>query len=548
MALICFRSTSGLSALAVTAFSIFCVAVAHVDVLAGSRPLLAASWTRKEDVKQSVYEVLNDVFNDDPSFRIAQLEEVLLPMYRALPKNSRGLLDHATVRYALHRYFVHEKAMYIKGLEPTGEAWTDASPVSILEDKVPAYVQTLFEEQLYRGFTSHDLATFAATLEYIMQKDALQVLQVAYRLSNTSIGEVVNATQLSSIVDLYFAITMKYLPSNVGVEQARQFPLREQIGTEELALLDEVLNSSVEHLGIAKGSIPFFAAQEAVFTLAAKYGQRMDRECRILEALLAGHSLDGQGRVPLSTFYQAGPHFLESQEFLETNGVLDTSDPKQPRVMIANYINSAMNCYETSGIFSYCCVDQCEELMAQLERDIAAPEVSPEKLAELVTALPSPTVPAPHQLSASLLQRLDEIALLNGGLVPLHGRLFGQWLHHAYPRECAYPHSAGSTKPQAPSEWFQETGQSAVHLATDLPKVIQGLEVKDLVDGDLQATLPWLAQEELVARHSRSSLAHELRVVIQALVFAGMLFSFLLSILRTALLLWEDELPSKAKI
>lgn len=545
MALICARVTSGIAAFAVVTFSIFCISVAHVDVLAGPRPLLAASWTRKDDVKQSVREVLNDVFNNDLSSRIAQLEETLLPMYRALPKNPRGLLDHATVRYALHRYFVHEKAMYIKGLEPSGEAWEEASPVSILEDKVPSYVQALFEKLLYRGFDSHDLATFAATLEHIMQKDALHVLQVAYRLSNTSIDEQVGATQFSNIIDLYWAITMKYLPMDADVEQARQFSVRAHIGKESVAFLDEVVKTSV---GIAKASIPFSDVQQAVFTLAAKYGQRMDHECRNLEALLAGHSLDGQGRVPLSTFYQAGPRFLESKEFLQATGVLDTSVTTQPRVMIANYINSAMNCYETSGIVSYCCVDQCEELMAQIERDVAAPEASPERLAELVTALPPPTAHVPHQLSASLLQRLDEIANLNGGLVPLHGRLFGQWLHHAYPRECAYPHPAGSTKPQAPSEWFQETGQSAIHLRTDLPRLIQDLEVKDLVDGDLQETLPWLDEEELVARHSRSSLAHEIRVIMQALVFAAMLFSFLQTILKTALLLWEDAVPSKTKI
>ena len=39
--------------------------------------------------------------------------------------------------------------------------------------------------------------------------------------------------------------------------------------------------------------------------------------------------------------------------------------------------------------------------------------------------------------------RLDEIASLHAGPVPLHSRLFRQWMHHAYPRECPYPHEAG---------------------------------------------------------------------------------------------------------
>jgi hypothetical protein len=45
------------------------------------------------------------------------------------------------------------------------------------------------------------------------------------------------------------------------------------------------------------------------------------------------------------------------------------------------------------------------------------------------------------------LERLDEVAAHHGGLVPLHGRLFAQWMHYAYPRECPYPHVSGTTSP-----------------------------------------------------------------------------------------------------
>ena len=35
---------------------------------------------------------------------------------------------------------------------------------------------------------------------------------------------------------------------------------------------------------------------------------------------------------------------------------------------------------------------------------------------------------------------MEQVASHHGGKVPLHGRLFAQWLHHAFPRECPYPH------------------------------------------------------------------------------------------------------------
>merc|ERR1719413_222807 len=81
---------------------------------------------------------------------------------------------------------------------------------------------------------------------------------------------------------------------------------------------------------------------------------------------------------------------------------------------------------------------------------------SPGRIAELVAGLPSDTVDAPRNLSEPLLSRLGEIADHHNGLVPLHGRLFAQWLHHAYPLECPYPHEAGTTNPSA---WTQDSEQ-----------------------------------------------------------------------------------------
>merc|ERR550537_1354143 len=95
-----------------------------------------------------------------------------------------------------------------------------------------------------------------------------------------------------------------------------------------------------------------------------------------------------------------------------------------------------------SNFYAVCCYNKCEDLMASIESKIGAPMADPYKIGEVVMALPSDTVEAPRTLSSSLLRRLNEVAVSNGGQVPLHGRLFAQWLHHAYPRECPYPHES----------------------------------------------------------------------------------------------------------
>merc|ERR1719469_946440 len=164
--------------------------------------------------------------------------------------------------------------------------------------------------------------------------------------------------------------------------------------------------------------------------------------CAALKNDLSEMEHQGSGRVLLSRFYKGALKgdwtFGESQDYLRHLGVLDESDLAAPSVVIPNYINSKTNCLVSTGFYSLCCADECEGLMQHLEARVGAPNADPAEIADIVSHLPSDTVDAPRNLSASLLQRLDEVANVNGGTVPLHGRLFTQWMHHAYPRECMH--------------------------------------------------------------------------------------------------------------
>ena len=44
--------------------------------------------------------------------------------------------------------------------------------------------------------------------------------------------------------------------------------------------------------------------------------------------------------------------------------------------------------------------------------------------------------------------------------VPLHGRLFAQWMHYAFPRHCPFPHVSG-TKRQSLTEFQAERHERA---------------------------------------------------------------------------------------
>merc|ERR1719498_1103405 len=65
------------------------------------------------------------------------------------------------------------------------------------------------------------------------------------------------------------------------------------------------------------------------------------------------------------------------------------------------------------------------------------------------------------KVSDALRSRLEEVAAVNNGKVPLHGRLLAQWLHFVFPRDCPFPHLAGTVNPQTPMKFEEAVGEDA---------------------------------------------------------------------------------------
>merc|ERR1719401_1173278 len=145
----------------------------------------------------------------------------------------------------------------------------------------------------------------------------------------------------------------------------------------------------------------------------------------------------------------------------------------------------------SSGFYSICCFNDCEELLRSLENQFRAPTAKPEEILEKVSLLESDTVAAPRNISSALQARLNQIGEMHGGRVPLHGRLFAQWMHHTYPRECLFPPVSGTTNPPSLDEWLGDMEASR----EEMERVSSQVEVLDQEAADL----PWIEVEELVA-------------------------------------------------
>merc|ERR1719414_711392 len=166
-----------------------------------------------------------------------------------------------------------------------------------------------------------------------------------------------------------------------------------------------------------------------------------------------------------------------------------------------------MNCLEPTNLYAICCPNTCEALMSHLESELGAQSAKPARIAELVANLGSEMTQAPRNLSSTLLQRLDEAAAHSGGEVPLHGRLFAQWMHHAYPLECLYPHEPGTINPQSREEWLHADEQASDEV------IARHIEQEDAcavnwqgrVECEQEAIeLPWSMTEELISTKSNT--------------------------------------------
>jgi len=280
--------------------------------------------------------------------------------------------------------------------------------------------------------------------------------------------------------------------------------------------------------------------------LGHHFGSFQDLECKSLKGRLVEMEHQGTGRVRLSRFYEGGVNgdwtLSESVAYLRNLGVVDETDPNRPSVVIANYMISKTNCLTASGFYSVCCSDECEGLRQRLEQDIAAPSAAPARIAELVSALHSDTVDAPRNLSAALLDRLQGIGKLHGGLVPLHGRLFAQWMHHAYPRECPFPHVSGTTNPMAPDDWMAHWEIDNVE-ATMEEMQLHHSRLEQEAPAEEDVALPWIHVEELLEDSGAWWSSSQLRWVMAV----AALVSFAVPLLHASKAAASGSIPSKSE-
>lgn len=463
----------------------------------------------QQAVRASIEEALQAELAMDTA-RLRRFEKELEVMYLTLPKNEHGKLESPAVRYALHRYFVHKHGWYVTGLEPLGQPWNSTSPTAAVKGRVPAYIHSLLDQRLDgHGIGLHELAAFAATLLDFVHNEALADIMDLYAALRLEPTMPVEAADADRVVQGYF---LQLLDGNTTIKSPQDIGFMDADMTEWFPLygdfkmwtqdVRQTMALERQRTRFEGNALTLHTVIRDVEVLNDRIFAFQDIECRTLKAGLADMEYNDTGRLLLSDFYKAGLRgdflFVEHIDFLRKAGALDESNPNHPSVIIANFLTSKANCLTESNFHSVCCMDECQGLMATLEHSITAPMAAPGRISELVSRMPSDSVDAPRNLSASLLSRLRDVADHHDGQVPLHGRLFAQWMHHAYPLECPYPHAAGTTNPLTQDEWMDFAGTDD---ATAPEQERLRYANQERPGREIEMEVPWMQLEELVVPH-----------------------------------------------
>jgi hypothetical protein len=455
-------------------------------------------WTPpKSPSKTMASETLRNAFNkavlasSTGKDNVLATEAAMEATYRALPKNPHGLLSRSAAAYLVQKYTMQMHHFSIKGLvsDPMlAEAKASNVTRAVLQTSAPEVLEALLESrQGGRGLTLRDTAALAVMLHQLVTDHDSEVMNSAFEnlalLGMLPGDEEVSMATLVKLVwawqwlhrhdwrtDWDLFIAHMYEPTHV----------MDMYGKLALNLARTKFYQERDHRNPFKPTTLSVADVVQLVQLATeRMGEWQDDDCKVMKKQLMGLDPEGDGRVPLAVLYnqpsetdETGEQifrFAEDQDYLRKIGALDESISKHPQVLISNYLLGPANCYVSTALHTFCCLNECDALLSKIERAVKGSSATPDVLAPLLGNLTTTSKDEPLPFSELLMGKLSAISAQNRGRVPLHGRLFAQWLHFAFPNECPYPHvtqkdAAGNA---LMTSYFQGTAGNATMGWTD---------------------------------------------------------------------------------
>jgi len=450
--------------------------------------------------------------------QIASIHAVVKTMWHTMPKTD-DRIDRRSLRYVVHRYFMQTSSLMVRGFEPSRSVndshWGAAD---ILSQMVPAYVESVLESKhkAQNGFTMQDVVDMVITLDQLIFDSESSLLEDVYENQEKTPERTLSYQGVKQVLEEYL---IKWMV-DADPEDQEMLVANRTLTKEILPHYQELMNFGEgkikawdfarQHQPNGRGNDVFATrysfedVHQVVGGITRSFQSYWQSECDTMKGTLVDMDKYSTGRVPLSKFYGTGLdldwRFGESEAYLRELGALDESSSWMgPQVIIPNYIQATSNCIIARPHYLVCCVNECESLLGELESSIKAPTALPGTILDLIRNMTSQTTldhDEPPHLDKNMVSQLEQVAKNHGGMVPLHGRLFAQWLHFVFPRECPFPHKMGSVSAATPTEF----GDHYIATTEDMEK--HASNVTDVHLHIDKAELHWMSQwspdEELV--------------------------------------------------
>mmetsp|Transcript_97968 Transcript_97968/g.136064 ORF Transcript_97968/g.136064 Transcript_97968/m.136064 type:complete len:569 (+) Transcript_97968:81-1787(+) len=456
--------------------------------------------------------------------KLRQLEADLSSAFATLPKNGAGRIDRRSLRYLTYRHFSQKYALVIRGFEPsrpTNESlWAAAE---VLSEKVPGYVENVLMSRHAeeRGFDLQDAALLITTIEQLVFDSESTLLATVYEKQRKPLARPLSRQGVHQLLEAYLVHWLlgsdeEGIRMLLNSERLRRktFPHWEELvafAHGQVKALDWERAHSSGSSGLTAGRYSFEDAHEIVGGITHSFASFWESECTEMKEQLIAMDSQHTGRVPLSKFYGTGLEadwrFAESEAYLRELGALDETGRAGKQVIIPNYIQAASNCIVATNHYMVCCINDCNPLLTELDRSLRSPTAEPQRILAVVRNMSSGTSLEDEaeavRVDATMAAQLKTIAANHGGEVPIHGRLFLQWLHYVFPRQCPFPHKSGTTVHRAPLEFEGEYVASQETMkaeASALPsESLPAFNVTNGTEAELQWMSQWSEEEELIA-------------------------------------------------
>jgi len=440
--------------------------------------------------------------------RLIKIRRALAPMFQALPKNKKGNLASPVMRYSVRRYFSQQHAWIVKGFEPHADIVNISkdSDQDILQGKVPDYIRSVLEEQFsHQGFAFEDTVAMVAALERLAFDEVVKSVELAFRLNKQPMTAKLSHAQLMEVISSYLITEMLEGTDDPDQHGADKDHIRERYPNWDATysfLVDVVSSDIFERRHSAS---PFVEVQTFTFEDVARmaelvseqFGPWSNHECHEMRDMLTKYDVHHTGRVKISDFYRSTTEgawqFLEPTQFLRQNGALDESSTLLgPQVIVANYIAGMSNCITSAPYYSICCLNDCDQVFQHIEAHVTSPTASVSQIVEAIESTPQG-----GSISPELLEKLTEIASINDGQVPIHGRLLAQWLHFVFPHECPYPHMGGLA-PKTQEQWRAQVGEEGESVSEEEVRQHFQAETRSRPPSKDAGKAMWVLQETLL--------------------------------------------------